>query len=69
MQTMPRLDKATHGDEQKSVEFLADRFKVTVSDDAAGKASIQELVSQAVNDAIANALRPGGLLFRAARQA
>ena len=93
------VEKQT-GDEQQSVVFRADRFKVTcevsasggsttqeheqilrwanaiieaakaehirqeamIADLASAQAAITESIDQAVNDAIANALRPGGVL-------
>ena len=94
------VEKPT-GDEQQSVEFRAERFKVTgevsasggstqqeheqilrsanaiieaakasharqeamMADLASARAAITESVNQAVNDAIANELRPGGVLY------
>ncbi|MDU4155030.1 MAG: hypothetical protein E7H83_26260 [Enterobacteriaceae bacterium] len=95
------VEKPT-GDEQQSVVFRADRFKVTVEVSASGgsttqeqheqiqqaanavieatnaalarqdaamadlasaQAAITESINQAVSDAIANALKPGGLLY------
>ena len=92
------VEKPT-GDEQQSVVFRADRFKVTVevndsgeptiqrqiqqaanavieatkaaltrqdaamADLASAQAALTEHINQVVNDAIANALRPGGLLY------
>jgi hypothetical protein len=93
------VEKPT-GDEQQSVVFRADRFKVTCEVSASGgsttreheqipvrltlllkakatharqeammadlvsaQAAITEIINQAVNDAIANALKPGGLLY------
>lgn len=94
------VEKPT-GDEQQSVEFRADRFKVTcevsasggsttqeheqilrsanaiieaakaehirqeamMADLASAQAALTEHINQAVNDAIANALRPGGVLY------
>jgi len=71
------------GDEQQSVVFKADRFKIQANVDAiveamkatrgrqeammadlaSAQAAITEIINQAVNDAIANALKPGGLLY------
>ena len=68
------VEKPT-GDEQQSVVFQADRFKATaaraalVQQDAAmaavasEQAALTERINQAVNDAIANAIKPGGLLY------
>ena len=94
------VEKPT-GDEQQSVVFRADRFKVTcevsasggsttqeheqilrsanaiieaakaehirqeamMADLASAQAAITEHINQVVNDAIANALRPGGVLY------
>ena len=94
------VEKPT-GDEQQSVVFQADRFKVTcgvsasggsttqeheqilrsanaiieatkaalarqdaaMADLASAQAALTEHINQVVNDAIANALRPGGLLY------
>ncbi|CAM7636932.1 DUF1983 domain-containing protein [Phytobacter diazotrophicus] len=92
------VEKPT-GDEQQSVEFRADHFKVTgevsvsgeptiqqkiqqaanavieatkaalarqdaaMADLASAQAAITESINQAVSDAIANALKPGGLLY------
>jgi hypothetical protein len=92
------VEKPT-GDEQQSVEFRADRFKVTGEVSASGEPTIQQQIQQAANavieatkaalarqdaamadlastqaaitesvnqvvkDAIANALKPGGLLY------
>jgi len=92
------VEKQT-GDEQQSVVFKADCFKVTdgvndsgestiqqqiqqaanaiieatkaalarqdaaMADLASTQAAITESINQAVNDAIANALKPGGLLY------
>lgn len=94
------VEKPT-GDEQQSVEFSADRFKVTcevsacggsttqeheqilrsanaiieaakagharqeamMADLASAQAALTEHINQVVNNALANALRPGGLLY------
>lgn len=76
------VEKPT-GDEQQSVEFKADRFKIQANVDAiveatkatyarqeammadlaSAQAALTEHINQVVNDAIANALRPGGLLY------
>ena len=92
------VEKQT-GDEQQSVEFSADRFKVTVevndsgeptiqrqiqqaanavieatkaaltrqdaamADLASAQAAITEHINQVVNNALANALKPGGVLY------
>lgn len=76
------VEKQT-GDEQQSVVFKADRFKIKANVDAiveamnaararqdammtelaSAQAALTERINQVVNDAIANALKPGGLLY------
>ena len=76
------VEKPT-GDEQQSVEFKADRFKIQANVDAiveatkatyarqeammadlaSAQAALTEHINQVVNDAIANAIKPGGLLY------
>ena len=76
------VEKQT-GDEQQSVEFRADRFKIQANVDAiveatkatyarqeammielaSAQAAITEHINQVVNNALANALKPGGVLY------
>ncbi|MDU4241355.1 MAG: hypothetical protein E7I22_01085 [Bifidobacterium longum] len=76
------VEKPT-GDEQQSVEFRADRFKIQANVDAiveamnaararqdammtelaSAQAVLTERINQVVNDAITNALKPGGVLY------
>lgn len=76
------VEKQT-GDEQQSVVFKADRFKIQANVDAiveatkatyarqkammadlaSAQAAIAQSINQTVNDAIANALKPGGVLY------
>lgn len=76
------VEKPT-GEEQQSVEFRADRFKIQANVDAiveatkatyarqeammadlaSAQAALTEHINQVVNDALANALKPGGVLY------
>lgn len=48
----------------KKVGFLADRFEVTVNAQNASETELQQAINKAVTDAISNAVKPGGLLYR-----
>jgi len=48
----------------KKVEFLADRFEVTVNARNASETALQRAINDAVKDGIRNALKPGGLLYK-----
>ncbi|WP_318393195.1 hypothetical protein [Enterobacter sp.] len=48
----------------KKVEFLADRFEVTVNAQNMSESALHQAINKAVTDAIRNAVKPGGLLYR-----